>query len=234
MKRTLYFTLFLLATIHLVMAQEMEHYEIQGAKLGKKMARQVVEGSIERTVTVNRTETRWRTNSGDNTGNRHFTSFVGAMDGVVVGTLARNYTYQSYYHGKVGINYRKKLNNSSDISALDIANITYADEDGDGALGKDETAQIYFDLINTSDEPLYGIMPVLMADKTKHIIISDPCPIDTLKGQNALRYVIELAGDGKRNPGKVYLMLRIKYGQGQYFDIEQICLDTKRLAYKEE
>lgn len=208
----------------------MEHYEIQGAKLGRKIAKQVVQGSFDRTVSVNRSETRWRTSHGDNTGNRHFTSFVGAMDGAVIGTLARSYTYQNYYHGKIGINYRKKVGNSSDISALDIANITYADEDGDGALRKDETAQIYFDLINTSDEPLYGIVPVLMADKTRHIIISDPCPIDTLKGQNALRYVIELAGNGKKNPGKIYLMLRIKYGQGQYFDVEQICLNTKRLA----
>ena len=126
------------------------------------------------------------------------------------------------------INYRKKLDYSTDISALDIANITYADEDNDGSLGKDETAQLYFDLINTSSESLYGIMPVLMANKTKHILISEPCPIDTLKGEHALRYVIELSGDGKKNPGKLSLMLRIKFGQNQYYDVEHIVLGTKR------
>lgn len=227
MNKYLYTILFLLSPMYFVMAQEIEHYEIQGAKLGRKIARQTVQSSIERTVTTNKTETLWGIGSGDNTGNRHFTSFVGAMDGAVIGSLARKYSYQNYYHGKTSINYRKKLQNSSDISTLDIANITYADEDGDGALGKNEIAQIYFDLINTSEKPLYGILPVLMADKTKHINISDPCTIDTLKSQHALRYVIELAGDGKRNPGKLHLILRIKYGQGQHYDVEHIYLNSK-------
>lgn len=227
MRKALYTILFLLLLLNFVMAQEIEHYEIQGAKLGQKMARQTVQSSIERTVTTNKMETLWGIGSGDNTGNKHFTSFVGAMDGAVIGSLARSYGYQNYYHGKRGINYRKKLQNSSDISSLDIVNITYADEDGDGALGKDEIAQVYFDLINTSEEPLYGIIPVLMADKTKHINISAPCPIDTLNSQHALRYVIELAGKGKRNPGKTHLILRIKYGQGQHYDVEHIYLNTK-------
>lgn len=227
MSKFLYTLLFLLFPMHFVIAQKCEHYEIQGAKLGQKIARQIVQSSIERTVTTNKTETRWGIGYGDNTGNRHFTSFVGAMDGAVIGSLARKYNYQNYYHGRRSINYRKKLQNSSDISTLDIVNITYADEDGDGALGKNEIAQIYFDLINTSEKPLYGIIPVLMADKTKHINISEPCPIDTLKSEHALRYVIELAGDGKRNPGKLHLMLRIKYGQNQHYNVEHIFLNSK-------
>ena len=81
-------------------------------------------------------------------------------------------SYQNYYQGERKLNYRKRQDQSTDISALDIANITYADDNGDGELKKDETAQIYFDLINTSSESLYGIMPVLMANKTKRITIS--------------------------------------------------------------
>lgn len=221
---------FLFYYSHYSFAQEIEQYEIEGAKLGKKIARQVRQSSLERTVAINDIETySWL---GNDKGNRRFTSFVGAMDGAVVGSLARNYSYQHYYQGEKKINYRKKSENSTDISALDIANITYADEDGDGVLKKDETAQIYFDLINTSSESLYGIMPVLMANKTKHVAISEPCPIDTLKGEHALRYIIELTGDGKKNPGKLSLMLRIKYGQNQYYDVEHIMLGTKKRANK--
>lgn len=226
MKIIICFIAFLFTCSFSIDAQELAQYEIEGAKLGRKIARQVVESSIERTVATNKVESfSWL---GNDKGNRRFTSFVGAMDGAVVGSLARNYSYQHYYQGERKINYRKNLNNSTDISALDIANITYADEDNDGSLDKDETAQIYFDLINTSAESLYGIMPVLMANKTKHIFISDPCPIDTLKGEHALRYVIELSGDGKKNPGKLSLMLRIKFGQNQYYDVEHIVLGTKR------
>lgn len=209
-----------------ISAQELEQYEIEGAKLGKKIARQVVHSSIERTIAVNKVEVL--SPMGNNKGNRRLTSFVGAMDGAVVASLARNYSYQNYYQGDRKINYRKRKNQSTDISALDIANITYADEDEDGALNKDEIAQIYFDLINTSTESLYGITPVLMANKTKHIRISEPCPIDTLKGEHALRYIIELSGDGKKNPDKVSLMLRIKYGNNQYYDVEHIILGTLR------
>lgn len=220
------FIAFLLIGSISVVAQELEQYEIEGAKLGKKVARQVVQSSIERTVAINKVDVL--NPMGNNKGNRRLTSFVGPMDGAVVASLARKYSYQNYYQGERKINYRKRQDQSTDISTLDIANITYADDDGDGELKKDETAQIYFDLINTSSESLYGIMPVLMANKTKRITISEPCPIDTLKGEHALRYVIELSGDGKRDPGKVSLMLRIKYGNNQYYDVEHIVLGTKR------
>ena len=208
--------------------QNLEKYEIQGAKLGKKIARQVKQSNYERTVTTNKVETWHGYGYGDNKGNHRLTSFVGAMDGAVVGSLAHKYSYQNYYHGERSFNYRKPNQYSSDITALDIANITYADEDEDGALGKDESAQIYFDLINTGDEPLYGITPVLMPNKTKHIQISSPCVIDTLQGNHALRYIIEMQGDGKSSPGKLQLVLRIKYGQNKYSDVAVIELGTKR------
>ena len=67
-----------------------------------------------------------------------------------------------------------------------------------------------------------------MANKTKHIIISDPCTIDTLNAKSAIRYVIELSGDGKRSLGTAYLLLRINYGQQQYADVKEIVLGTKR------
>lgn len=208
--------------------QETGPYEIQGAKLGDKIARQVVQSDYNRTVTTNKITSWYGMGYDDNTGNRNLTSFVGAMDGYIIGSLAYSYSYQNYYHGVRGYNYRKKFKNSSDISALEIANITYADEDGDGMLRKEETAQIYFDLINTGNEPLYGILPVVMSNKTKHVLISSPCPIDTLQGKRALRYIVELAGDGKSDPGKIYLLLRIKYGQNKYLDVQEICLGTKR------
>lgn len=209
--------------------ENIEHYEIAGAKLGRKIARQVVQSHYERTATTNRisTFTGWGPEE-RHSGYHRPMSFVGAMDGVVIGSLAHKYEYQNYYHGPRKFNYRKKREYSSDISTLDIANITYADEDGDGCLSKDETAQVYFDLINTGNNALYGIIPVLMANKTKHVIISEPCTIDTLNAQSALRYVIEISGDGKRNPGNIYLLLRIKYGQQQYADIKEIILGTKR------
>lgn len=226
MKIIICFIALLFSFSYSISAQELTQYEIEGAKLGKKVSRQVVQSSVERTVATNKVEGfSWL---GNDKGNRRFTSFVGAMDGAVVGSLARNYSYQHYYRGERKINYRKKYDYSNDISALDIANITYADEDNDGLLDKNESAQIYFDLINTSSESLYGIMPVLMANKTKHILISEPCLIDTLKSEHALRYVIELSGDGKKDPGKVSLMLRIKYGQNQYYDVEHIVLGTKK------
>lgn len=205
-------------------AQEIEHYEIQGAKLGRKIAKQVVQSELTRTDISIGIQTKY----GIEAHRSRFTSFVGTADGLAMGSLARSYKYQNYYHGERGFNYRKSKNQSSDISCLEIANITYADEDEDGTLSKDETAQVYFDLINTGSTPLYGIVPVLMADKTKHIQISSPMPIDTLEAESALRYVIELSGDGKRNPNKLYLMLRIKYGDNKYIDIEQITLGTKR------
>lgn len=233
MRIRLYNLLFLLFSPFVLYAQDietdLEHFEISGAKLGRKIARQVVEGYYERTPTTNRMQhlTPWGI-EGHNSGYDRPLSFVGAMDGAVMGSLAINYEYQNYYHGPRQFNYRKKLTNSTDISLLDIANITYADDDGDGTLEKDETAQVYFDLINTGDTPLYGITPVLMAYKTNHILISDPCTIDTLNAKNAIRYVIELSGDGKRNPGDAYLLLRIKYGQQQYVDVKEIVLGTKR------
>ena len=114
------------------------------------------------------------------------------------------------------------------VTISDYSNITFADENGDGLVGKNEVAQIYFDLINTGDEPLFGITPVIMADKTKHLLISDPAPIDTLDAKSTLRYVVEIAGDQKGNAGKVHLLLRINYGKQQYADIQEIRLGSLR------
>jgi hypothetical protein len=210
------------------MAQVGQLYDVEGAKLGRKIGRQVVNSNFDRTVTTNKVETWHGMSPGDNRGNHRLTSFAGAVDGAVMGSVAHSYKYQRVYHGEHDFMYRKKVENSADISKLEISDIIYADDDNDGALGKDETAQIHFDLINTGDEPLYGVMPVLMANKTKHVLIAPPAPIDTLQAQHAIRYVIELSGDGKSNPGKVSMVLRIKYGQGQYVDVQEICLAAKR------
>ena len=208
---------------------DLEHYEIAGAKLGRKISRQIRYTAYDRTVVTDKVtilDGWW--SAGQKTGYHRPFSFVGAMDGVVMGSLAHSYKYQNYYHGPRQFNYRNTKDVSTDISALEIHNITYADEDGDGLLDKEEIAQIYFDIINTGDLPIYGIVPILLANKTKHILISDPCPIDTLNAKSALRYVIELAGDGKKNAGNAYLLLRIKYGQQQNWDVKEICLGTKR------
>ncbi len=233
-KKIICLLLCLVSSCVFVFSQEREHYEIQGARLGKKIARQVIQSHFERTITSNHIRTWHGYSRGDNNGNHRLTSFVGAMDGAVVGSLERSYSYQNYYQGERNFNYRKKKEWSTDISALDVANITFADDNGDGFLDKDEIAQVYFDLINTGDSPLYGITPVIMPNKTKHIIISEPCTIDTLKANQALRYIIELAGDGKVNPGKLFLMLRIHYGQAQHSDVAEICLGTRRLRLEKE
>lgn len=211
-----------------IKSQTLEDYEIQGAKLGRKINRQIGESAYQRTVSNVKISYwgigRWF----EETGNHSYTSFVGAMDGMVMGSLAKNYSYQNYYHGDRGIMIRHNLKYSTDISALDIVNITYADDNDDGILSKDEIAEVYFDLINTGDEPIYGITPVLMSDKTKHVHISSPCTIDTLNANSAVRYVIGISGDGKMNPGKLRLLLRIRYGKGDYIDVQQIFLGTKR------
>lgn len=181
------------------------------------MGRQMTESDYYRTVSTNKIG-YW----GEETGNHGFTSFVGAMDGAVIGSLAKYYSYQNYYHGPRGINVRHEKGDSEDISALELTNLTFADEDGDGKLGKNETAQVYFDIINTGQLAIYGITPVLMAHKTKHVRISSPLRIDKLEGESALRYVIEVSGDGKRNPGKLVMLLRIRFGHGQYWDVQQI------------
>ncbi len=211
----------MLYTFSFAQSDSLEHYEITGAKLGRKIDRQISQADYERTVS------QWK-NPYDRTGNHRPFSFVGAMDGAVVGSLAYSYKYQNYYHGPRKFNYRKKKENSTDISSLEIANITFADEDGNGIIKKDEVAQVYFDIINTGEKPLYGLIPVLMASDTKHIVISEPCPIDTLNSKSALRYVIEIAGDNKKDIKKNHLLLRINYGQQQYVDITEIEIGTKR------
>ena len=128
----------------LVNAQTRKDYDKQKARLGRKMGRQIMESDLVRTVTTNKISF-W----GDDTGNHGFTSVVGAADGLVMGSLAKYYSYQHYYHGPRGINIRHSSDDSDDISALEIMNVTYADEDGDGARGKRESAQVYFDIINT-------------------------------------------------------------------------------------
>ena len=209
----------------MMVAQEVTYsdYVVTGAKVGKKINRQIARADFQRmpaTVTNSYGDGQY--------GYQRPLSFVGAMDGAVVGTLAQKYKYQNYYHGPRDFNYRKKAEYSSDISALEITNVTYADDNGDGILTKNESAQVYFDIINTGDAPLYGITPVLMASKTKHVLVADPIRIDTLQAQSALRYVIELCGDGKRDPGKIDLLLRVKYGQQEYKNVAEIGLGVRR------
>ena len=95
MKAFILLCLFLFCPLVLIVAQENKDYEKQGAKLVKKMNRQIMESDLQHTVTTNKISFL-----GDDTGNHGFRSYVGAMDGVVTGSLAKHYAYQNYYHGK--------------------------------------------------------------------------------------------------------------------------------------
>lgn len=156
------------------------------------------------------------------------TSFINAMTGAAMGSLARYYDYQNYYQGPRSFNYRRKTNYSTDITCIEISNITYADENGDGALSSGENAQLYFDVINTSEKPFYGLMPIVLSYKTKHIFISDPIRIDTIQGKRALRYVTEVCADKSIPNGTAFLKISLHYGQGQNVDIQEVCIPTKR------
>lgn len=215
-------TLFLSAN---AFGQEVVMYDVDGAKIGQKIGNQIGYTEMEREHVTLGVQTPYGVEFHHRKG---LTSFVGAMDGMVMGSLAYSYKYQNYYHGEVNFNYRKPKNISTDISAIEVTNITYADDNNDGCLSKDEFGQIYFDIINTGDKPLFGIVPVLLANKTKHVLIAKPLSIDTLQAHSALRYVIELSGDGERDPGKVDLLLRVRYGDNQHWDVGQIILGIKR------
>lgn len=156
------------------------------------------------------------------------TSFINATTGVAMGSLARYYDYQNYYQGPHSFNYRRKNHFSTDISCIEISNITYADENGDGVLSSGENAQLYFDVINTSEEPFYGLMPVVLSYKTKRIFISDPIRIDTIQGKRALRYVAEICADKSIPNGTAFLKISLHYGQDQNIDIQEICIPTRR------
>lgn len=198
-----------------ICAQE-DHYEITGAKIGEKVIRLVNQSAFDKEY-MKDSPVRYRP-----------TSFIGAMTGTVTGSLARYYGYQYYYQGPRSLNYRRKSEYSTDISAVEISDIIYADENGDGILSSGENAQIYFDIINTGDEPIFGLLPIVLSYKTKKIQVSDPIRIDTLEAQKALRYVAEIVADKSIPNGKAYFKIHLHYGQDQNADIQEVCIPTKR------
>lgn len=215
MYKILAFTLLSFLGVLSLFAQERQDV-LSGAIVGEKIARLQGQSEFDREY-MKDSPVKYRP-----------TSFINSMTGTAVGSLAHHYSYQNYYQGPRAFNYRYKSNYSTNIGSIELANITYADENGDGALSSEENAQIYFDVINTSEEPFYGLMPVIVPYKTKKVFISDPIRIDTIQGNKALRYVVEIAAGKSLPNGTAFLKLSLHYGHNQSWDVQEIYIPTKR------
>ena len=96
---------------------------------------------------------------------------------------------------------------------IEISNVVFADEDGDGSIGSGEKCKLSFDIINRSSSTIYSINPtVLEVSGNSRIYISQTISIESIESGKGLKYIATISGDEKLKDGSAILRLAVVQG----------------------
>ena len=95
-------------------------------------------------------------------------------------------------------------------AALEIRHLQLSDYDGDGRLVRGETARVVFEICNTSNRPIYSVLPsVREVTGNKHVHISENVLVECIKPKETIRYTAQLKADNGLRNGEALLRVAI-------------------------
>lgn len=87
---------------------------------------------------------------------------------------------------------------------VELVNVRFVDDSGDGQLSRGETGKIMFEIFNRGGQPLYNLEPsVVDLSHNKYITVSPSILINNIEPQNGMRYTAVVAADKKVKKGRV-------------------------------
>lgn len=108
--------------------------------------------------------------------------------------------------------------NSSEIQRIDnerleIRNVHFVDDSGDGTLKAGEMGKLTFEIYNHSQHPALGIVPtVVEAEQNRYIYISPSILVESISPGQGIRYTASIKADRKIKDGEARLMVSAMRG----------------------
>jgi len=125
-------------------------------------------------------------------------------------TPAGNNTMPVYRGNEVSIDNLSHHHDNTHTS-VEIRNITFTDQNGDGMLSRNEVCRVSFEIINKERNTIYNITPEVMEmSGNSHIYISQGITVESIGSGNGVRYTASVAGDNKIKNGTITLKLSAK------------------------
>lgn len=112
---------------------------------------------------------------------------------------------------------------------LEIVNARFIDDNRDGALSRNETGKIVFEVMNRSGKVAFDVQPsVVEADNNKHIYISPGIRVERIDPGKGIRYTAMVKADKKLRDGKARFCLSVIHGNGKISEVTEFTIPTKK------
>lgn len=144
----------------------------------------------------------------------------GAVVGAAIGQAAENAhqkKVEEYQQQRVERQRDYPMNSGYDAKEYDVLEIRrpmLIDTSRDQILSRGEEARVVFEVYNTSDKPVYRIMPSVMEiTGNKHIEISDNVMIESIEPGKGIRYTALVRADDRLKDGEAVFRIGVYQGR---------------------
>ncbi|MBR1449025.1 MAG: hypothetical protein IJ588_09835 [Prevotella sp.] len=103
---------------------------------------------------------------------------------------------------------------AADESPLEIRNAMIVESQHDGVLTRGEECMVMFEIMNTSDKPVYDVRPIV-EDVTgnKHVKVSPNLKVESIAPHQGVRYTATILADRKLKDGEIQVMVGVAQGK---------------------
>ena len=96
---------------------------------------------------------------------------------------------------------------------LAVRNAVITEMERDGVLVRGEECTVMFEIMNTSDEPVFDVLPFVEdATGNKHVKVSDNLRIESIGPHQGVRYTASIMADKRLKDGEIIVRLGVVQG----------------------
>jgi len=155
----------------------------------------------------------------------HTGALIGTVGGMVagaaIGSAVDRAQEKKWEERQAPRRSRQNIDNRSDIrplqesqSQLEIVNAVITESHVDGVLTRGEECTVTFEIMNTSDQPIYDVRPFVEdATGNKHINISPNLHIESIAPHQGIRYTATILADKRLKDGEIVVRLGVSQGR---------------------
>lgn len=172
---------------------------------------------------------------------------VGVIAGAATGAVVANANEQRRYNEYVD-NYNSSSRNSyrsarqlddyssksnspsyANNSALSLRNLRFIDNGGNQVVNRGEDCKIIFELANTTNEPIYDVVPFICeSNGNSHVTLSPSTRIEVVKPGDVIRYTCSMRADNRLKEGTLNMRISVSYEDSDFITLREFTLKSAK------
>ena len=133
----------------------------------------------------------------------------------------------SYYPDEAPAQRNYAPSQSTGIENLSIHNIRFIDDTRDHVIESGESSRVIFEIINNSNETVYGIVPIVKTDMKK-VYVSPSIMVEQILPHNGIKYTANIKAGKRIKEDKITIHIAVADENGQEYDWQEFSLPTRR------